>query len=370
MMIYGDALGFSYENNEVGELKLLPFIYKYNDTIALNKGMGQWSDLTELLLIQTKSLMDLKEKTRVNVDEERLGDELRYWRNYRNGRTSTTLLHSMENIGQREDYWRDNRGYGFSRIVSLLLANKNYNYALDEIFNEILRFNRHPQVIITGLLLSRILYLLLEREYELQELIVELKGYLMDLRLQQLEGRGHEALPQTYILQFEREKIDFLLALDRLKQGINNWIETKSGDSKETLLLSLLYLYQLRGEGKITFVSETKTDTKEAVALAYCLWGAALNQLPSDICQVKDWDFINSMGEYLLRIRNYEVGRRKYSKTEYVDIFQLQTNKTIKHPIFNTMKVVNRREEKGYTIIDIITKAGGYAFLQKKKERQ
>lgn len=368
MMIYGDALGFSYENNEIRELRLQPFVFKYNDTIALNKEMGQWSDLTELLLIQTKSLMDLKEKARVTVDEARLFDELKYWRNYRNGRVPTTLLYSMENLGRGEDYWKDKRGYGYSRIVSLLLANKNYNYAIAEIYNQIVRFNRHPQVIISGLLLARTLYLLLEQEYELQELIAELKGYLMDLRLRQLEDNFNEAVTQAYILQFEREKVDFLLDLDRLKQGSSKWQDKKSVDSREILLLSLLYLYQLLRDGKITYIPEAIQDTKEAIALAYCLWGARLDQLPSDISQIKHWDFIDKMGEYLLRIRYYEIGRRKYSEREFVDIFQLQNNRIVKHPVFNTMKVVNRREEKGYIFVEISTKAGDYTFLQKKKE--
>ena len=366
MQIYGDALGFAYENTTTEELRLIPFNLKYNDKLEIKKKTGQWSDLTELLLIQTKSLRDIKEKSRVTVDLLRFKDELRYWSYYKHGNNEQIInkINQEVEFQKSEEFFRNRRGYGFSRIVSIILANKNYGSGLEEIYQQVLFFNRHPQVIISALLLARAVYLLLDTGLKVEELIDELKRYIIALRLPQLEESVDNQLPQSYTIQFEREKIDYLMALDRVKKEETDWLLTKEWDSRRILLTALSFLRSLREEGSLKLGNLDRRNIKESLAIAYGLWGTTLRELPSDISNIKDWNFISSMAEYLLKIRNYEIDKRGYENTRFTDIFNLPTNQPLKHPILSNIKITNKREQDGFTIVEIESKTGDYTLIR------
>lgn len=364
MMTYGDALGFAYENTNSENLKLVPFTLRYNETLKLNQRTGQWSDITELLLIQAKSLRDIKEKNGVYVDYPRFKDELRYWLNYRHGNPNQIInrIEQEEVFTSSQEYWQDKRGYGFSRIVSILLANKNNSISIQEIYKQILFFNRHPQVIITVLLLTRVINQLMESNLTQVELIEELKIYLIALRLQELEEDTVAQLPQQYIIQFEREKIELLMALDRIKDNNIAWLKDKSQDSKGILLLALSYYNSLKEGLQLEILD--RQSCKEALAIAYGLYGISLEKLPQDIVSLKDWGFINSMGDYILRIRNYEIDKKPYENTRFLDIVQLQINQQVKHPILNNIKVISRQQQAGFVVVEIESKTGNYTLVR------
>ncbi len=366
MMIYGDALGFAYENSPLEGLGLKTFSYELRRGLILKQDKGQWSDLTELLLIQAKSLRDIKEKNKVVVDYLRFADELRYWLQYRHGNPQQLIdkVQVAERFNNSEAYWQDKRGYGFSRNLSIILANKNNSSGIQELYKQVLFFNRHPQVIISAILFARAVNLLLETPMAHQQLIAELKVYLMELMLQELEGEGYDSLSQKYLIQFEREKIEYLMALDRVMGGSIDWLASRDWDSRRILITAIYYYNNLLEAVELCPAAEEGRHYKEAIAMAYGLWGINLKELPMDISQLKDWGFINSMGDYIARIRSYEIDKKAYENTRFLDVFRLPAGQTLKHPILNSIRIVSKEERSPYTIIEIAGKTGDYTFIK------
>ena len=75
-MAYGDAVGFLRENINDMDTNLQPFDYSYNKDVYLRAEKGQWSYITQLMLINCKCLVDNKDKRKVLIDYKRMVEEI------------------------------------------------------------------------------------------------------------------------------------------------------------------------------------------------------------------------------------------------------------------------------------------------------
>lgn len=365
--VYGDAVGFLRENHLEYRGQFIPFQFERDQGLVLSLEPGQWSDLTEQLLILTKCLIDQRENSRVSVDYRRLREELRLWQYYRHGRAENLLrkISGGKEYYKSSYYWNDKRGYGFSRIIVLFLANNNFEAAKEEVFKQIVYTNRHPQVLLTALLLLRTLYLLLTKAYQLEDLTEELKTYLMELKGKELESMVDQALPSKYSIEFEREKINYLLALDRLNSKQTEITPVSGEEDARRVFLEALTLY----DGLISEIrhSEENSSSKEALALAYGLWGLSKASQGPSISQIKNYAFIDTMGAYLFKLRNYQVNRTPYAVQEKkIDLFQLEEGTILKHPILNVTRVAERVEDTAWLRVRLETKGLQYNLYKKK----
>ncbi|AOY76447.1 ADP-ribosylglycohydrolase family protein [Clostridium formicaceticum] len=367
-MVYGDALGFLNENIEVKTEKLESFLYRYNENLAMEKQKGQYSYITELILIMIKSFMDQDTDLKVAVDYRRFYEELKLWQYYRHGNPGNLIgkLQDGKNYYESQFYWQDKRGHGILRVFPILLANKNYAAAEEEAYRSIIYLNRHPQVILTGLLLIRTGYILLTKGFmEKEDLVQELKNYLIHLQFQQLNENIRTKLSANYKIQFEKEKIAYILDLDRF---LHRAIEGCPWDSKVVFLKGLQNAYHLQEGTKIDFKGLPQDECKEAIAIAYGLWG--INRPQQEEKLLKDQQFIEDMGKYLYKLRNFEVKRKSYdNKEKRIDLFQQKKDDIIRHPLLNLVKIKERSETLHYIKLLVETKSGTYTFI-KEKTRQ
>lgn len=358
-MVYGDAIGFLRENTNK-DAEFQPFNFHRELDLRMGVSAGQWSDLTELSLIIIKCLMDDQENNRVIVDYNRFQEELKLWNYYRHGGSKAGQQHPL--------YIDDKRGYGFSRIMGILLANKNFGVAKEESLRQIIYFHRHPQVLLTTLLTAKIVFSLLEKSNQTREEQIDvLKDFLIGLHREELSILQQEAPSKKFILQFEQEKINYLMALDRLK---NQWLQPQSSklDSQGVLMAALENFWRLQEELPLRTELTPMEDQKEALALAYGFYGITSEIKEKDVIAtgIKEEDFINSMGDYILKIRNYQVDRKPYKVNQSsVDLFNIEVGSVIKHPILNVTKVVGRREGKYWIEITLETKTGEYKLYKR-----
>ncbi|HZK58022.1 MAG TPA: hypothetical protein VFD17_06910, partial [Clostridia bacterium] len=239
-MAYGDALGFLKENNNVHNC-LQPFNYLYAKDLELEMQKGQWSYVTQLLIINCKCFVDSKEKNRVLIDYTRMAEEVKLWQYYRCGNPSNYMykLDLGRDYYTGDFYWKDKRGEAFSRVIPIILVNKNFIVAQEEAYKNIIYMNRHPQVILTGLLLIRTIYLLTENAmFKREELIDKLKDYLVNLQLSKLEREPEKRFRPNYKTEFEQEKVNYLIELDRIKTA--NSYSAVTPYSKDIFLLALV----------------------------------------------------------------------------------------------------------------------------------
>lgn len=367
-MAYGDAVGFLKENDNNSDNEgLHPFSYSYSEDLKLEADTGQWSYITQLMLINCKCLMDNKDKRQVLVDYRRMIEEIKLWKYYRCG-TPLNYIYKLK-LGNRyykdDFYWNDKRGEAFSRIIPIALANKNFNAAQEEVYKNIIYMNRHPQVVLTGLLLLRTIFFLTNnKSIEKEQLIDELKNYLIHLQLLELEAYVNGQLPSNYKVRFEQEKINYLIDLDRLKDSDNYSFNTY--DSKNVLITSLNNLLNIYTD--IGYMSNLlKCKEKEVYAITYGLLALTNQTDKIAINKIKDISFIRSMGEYLFKLREYEVGRIAFEKKgNEIDLFSLNKGAILKHPLLNNIRIKEKKQLDSYMELIIDTKAGEYKLIREK----
>jgi len=369
-MVYGDALGFLRENiKENNSEDLQPFVYLYSEDVKLSAEIGQWSYITQLMLINCKCLIDNKDKRQVSIDYRRMIEEIKLWKYYRCGMPLNYIykLRLGKKYYEDEFYWNDKRGEAFSRIIPIVMANKNFNAAQEEVYKNIIYINRHPQVVLSGLLLLRTIYFLLNNTIiEKQELINELKNYLIQLQLLELEEYVNGQLPKNYKIKFEQEKINYLIDLDRVKD-IEDYssINLHSKDIFIASLVNFLKMYVNQESMAKTLVLQEK----EIYVITYGLLGLVKRVGRVKINTIKDADFIINMDEYLLKLREYEVGRTPFEKIDNeIELFALNKGTVLKHPLLNNIRIKDKKQFDDYIELTIESKSGKYKFIRQKNK--
>ncbi len=364
-MFYGDALGFLRENTDEDEC-LQVFNYSYNKDLQIEMEKGQWSYITQLTLINCKCFVDNKEKKQVLIDYQRMAEELKLWQYYRCG-SPPNYINKLK-LGKAyytsDFYWEDKRGQAFSRIIPIALVNKNFAVAQEEVYKNIIYINRHPQVILTGLLLLRTVYLLMnDTMIEREELINKLKDYLIDLKLLELEQKIKGELKNTYKIKFEQEKVNYLIDLDRIKTIDDYKLDIPY--SKDIFLLGLInFLKIYKNEEK---VKAWKRDEKEVSTIKYALLALAKQTDKIETKQIKDISFIENMNEYLFRLREYEIGRTSFfNEDKEINLFKLERGMVIKHPILNNIKIKDKIQSEKHIELIVYSRSGEYRFLKAK----
>ncbi|KAB3534377.1 ADP-ribosylglycohydrolase family protein [Alkaliphilus pronyensis] len=366
MMAYGDALGLLYENTEIKN-GFKDFTLKWDEDIDLEQEAGQYSDITELLIILTKSLIDDIENSRVIIDKARLIEELKLFKYYRHG-NPVNLLDYISNpkiYSKSPAYHNDRRGYGISRVSVLLFANKNLSVAVDEIFKHIITVNRHPVVILTGLLIARCFYILLgNREIDKFKLAQQLKEYLINLKREDLDD---EIASNSYSIKYEKEKIEFIMELDRMKDMEDISPKNKHWDSKNMFIAAIINFFRLKDSKSISFQFMPKDDVKESLSLSYGFLGIVNTDTIEAYRGFKNNGFIESMGEYINKLRHYEIKRNQYLNINInIDLFNQKQGSVIKHPIFNLCKIVGIKENDKLKQVHLNTKSGDYVLTKTK----
>ncbi|MBU5676789.1 hypothetical protein KQI88_10200 [Alkaliphilus sp. MSJ-5] len=367
---YGDAVGFLKQNdNNSNNEGLHPFSYSYSEDLKLKADTGQWSYITQLMLINCKCLVDNKDNRHVLIDYKRMIEEIKLWKYYRYG-TPLNYIYKLKlgNQYYKDDfYWNDKRGEAFSRIIPIALANKNFNAAQEEVYKNIIYINRHPQVVLTGLLLLKTIFFLIKNKLiEKKQLIDELKNYLIHLQLLELEEYVNGQLPSNYKIRFEQEKINYLIDLDRLKDSDTYSFDTY--DSKNILITSLNNLLNIHTD--IGYMSNLlKCKEKEVYAITYGLLALIKQADKIVINQIKDISFIRSMGEYVFKLREYEVGRILFEKRDNeIDLFSLNKGAMLKHPLLNNIRIKDKVQFSNYIELTVESKSGEYKFIIQKNQ--
>ncbi len=365
-MAYGDALTFTKENIGGNSCKLQEFTLKYDEELSIKKPAGQYSYITELMLILIKCLIDDREQLRVKVDYTRFYDELRLWRYYRHGNPSAILARlKIKNYYNTSAYWGDKLYCGINRVIAIFLGNNNYQVAEREIYKNLIYFHRHPEVILNGLLIARAAYIILmSSAIDEEKLLQGLKDYLIDLKLAQINEGLRVNYGKQYRVEFEKKKIKLLMDIDRYKLDG----DLKDQEDRKLILMIIHNYYRfVRGEGADKNYEGHKYY-KEIMSTAYGFLG--ISGIPYNVNNdsFKDMEFIHQMGRYLHRLRKYELQRSQYARGDEVNIFNLRENSTIKHPILNNIKILERNDLEKFISLKVETKSVVYTFIKDKNK--
>ena len=329
-----------------GDVLLYKDYFNTNDEEVIVK--NQWSYIVEMLIITIKSLLPSFNEVRNEIDYKRLHEEINIWKYYRHG--GNKLLINTENID--ESYWNSSDNSVYSRIFPIVISNKNFEYIKDEVIKNILYTTGNIKILLEGIFLSKVIYCLLENVKDYDKIIVEVKNEIINMSIKEIKEKYNEnyrlditTYSGNYILDFERKRIDIINLLN--------------GITKEEYRLLDDILNILKEE--ITDYENIKPNF-----LTYSIIG--LKRETVDQLKIKDKDFLLSLCDYLVKLRNGRISPELLKLENYFlpDVFKYKENDEFNHSLLNKCRVKLRIENNNFIKLFIETKSGIYRFIKVK----
>ncbi|MCC0717964.1 MULTISPECIES: hypothetical protein [unclassified Clostridioides] len=286
--------------------------------------------LKDLIIINTKSLIDDKTQRCVYIDEKRLKDELIYFRFY------------GEKIGN----------VNFLNILlPLILSNTNIQKSEDEVVKLIKKYVSYfkKEESLFDYLLSSVAYnsimhnLINNSKIEYVELLQNIKDKIIGFSIQ---------LDKSDIVKFQMARISTIQLIDK-------YIDLKYEDyDEESILPSVLnILYDIYIENRNVENQGIKSIKKSILSIL-----GEETELNED-----NIDFIFSMSEYVVKLRKYKIGVKMYNKKiDPRGLISLEEGDTTIDPIFNQITVMSKTFSDNILSIKINSKSGIYILKFKK----
>ncbi len=260
--------------------------------------------IKDILIINTKSLVDDKTQRCVYIDESRLKGELIYYRYYGKKILKSNIL----NI-----------------LLPLILANTNIKKSEVQVIDLMTKYvsyfkadDMYFDYLLSSVMYNSLIHMLIEdKNIEYKDLLQKMKEEIIGLNFE---------LEKKDIVKFQMARIDAI-------QTIDDYIDLKNYDYEDQGLMSI----------KKSILSLLGEDIKD-------------NSIDNLV-------FVSSMSDYLIKIRNYGVSKKIFNKS--VDpryIINLKEEELVSDPIFNQMKVVSKKLVDDALNIVINCKSGNYVL--------
>ncbi|MCC0695671.1 hypothetical protein [Clostridioides sp. ES-S-0048-02] len=296
-------------------------------TSSFNNGS---KTLKDLIIINTKSLIDDKTQRCVYIDEKRLKDELIYFRFYGEKIDNVNFL----NI-----------------LLPLILSNTNIQKSEDEVVKLIKKYVSYfrKEEFLFDYLLSSVAYnsvmhnLINNSKIEYVELLQNIKDKIIDFSIE---------LDKSDIVKFQMARIGTIQLIDK-------YIDLKYEDYDEESILSsvLNILYDIYIEDRNVENEGIKSMKKSILSIL-----GEETELNED-----NIDFILSMSEYVVKLRKYKIGVKMYNKKiDPRSLISLEEGDTTIDPIFNQITVMSKTFSDNILSIKIHSKSGIYILKFKK----
>nr|UWI50864.1 hypothetical protein NZ312_03985 [Clostridioides difficile] len=286
--------------------------------------------LKDLIIINTKSLIDDKTQRCVYIDEKRLKDELIYFRFY------------GEKIGN----------VNFLNILlPLILSNTNIQKSEDEVVKLIKKYVSYfkKEEYLFDYLLSSVAYnsimhnLINNSKIEYVELLQSIKDKIIGFSIE---------LDKSDVVKFQMARISTIQLIDK-------YIDLKYENyDEESILPSVLnILYDIYIEDRSVENEGIKSMKKSILSIL-----GEETELNED-----NIDFIFSMSEYVVKLRKYKIGVKMYNKKiDPRSLISLEEGDTTIDPIFNQITVMSKTFSDNILSIKINSKSGIYILKFKK----
>jgi len=286
--------------------------------------------LKDLIVINTKCLIDDNTQRYVYVDNNRLRDELIYYRFY----------------GEKPSY---------NNIINILLpvitSNTNIKKSEDEVVKLIQKYVKYFkkednlfEYILSSVLYNAIIHYIIEdKNIEYKDLLQKIKERIIEFTI---------SLDKLNTIQFHMARINAM-------QQIDKYIDLKVQDyDNDKILINLLnVLYDIYIEDREVEDCGSKSIKKSILSIL----GDDENN------NIDNIDFILSMSEYIVKLRHYKINKKLYDKnSDPRYLINLNEGDTYNDPIFNQIKIVSKNFNNNILNINIKSKSGLYMLKFKK----
>lgn len=340
---YGDMLRFQSNKNY--------------DSIDINYGeleTGQWSYIVETMIITIKSLLPSNEDISVVIDYKRFNEELKLWKDYRHG-SNDALINTIL-TKDNSKYWINNDDSIYSRIVPLVVVNKDFSIIKEQVIKNVLYTTGNITILLEAIILSKLLFMLMNNEnFEEEKIFKELKYEVIMISQKELLEQykflkiDRDTYPGNYVLDFERKRIDLLNTL----HGI-----VKEND-----------FHILRSSLEIVKNNILDFNDIEYDFFLFGIVGLLNNKVQG--FNFKDKAFIDSLCNYIMKLRKSRISPEALHISDYSqpDILKFKEGKEFNHPLLNRCKIIKKIENTNSVVCFVRTKTGVYRFIKRKQPR-
>jgi len=282
--------------------------------------------IKDIIIINTKSLVDDKTQRYVYVDQSRLKGELIYYRYYGDKCLKSNIL----NI-----------------LIPLILANTNIKKSEEQVIDLITKYVNYFKIeekffdyLLSSVIYNSLIHLIIDdKSIEYKDLLQKTKEYIIGLNLE---------LEKKDIVKFQMARIKAI-------QTIDEYIDLKTYDYDDDILKGLLnVLYDV-------YVEDRVVEDQGLASIKKSILSLLGEEISCD--SIDNLAFVNSMSEYLYKLRNYKVAKNVFDKN--VDpryIINLKEEESVSDPILNQMYVVSKTLTDNALNIEINCKSGNYVL--------
>lgn len=282
--------------------------------------------IKDMLIVITKSLVDDAKQRCVKIDDNRLRDELIYYKFYGEKINDLNII----NI-----------------LLPIIISNTNIQRSEDEVLKTIKNYTLYnkKEEYLSEYILGSLIYNTLIHS------IIDNKNIEYNDLMQNIKTRIIEFVPnleKSKVIKFEMCRIKTIQAIDK------NIDLYKNEYSDNDIILNLLnVIYDV-------YIEDREVDIDGVNSMKKSILSILDFELNTNIDNI---DFIRSMSEYIIKLRKYKINKKAYSiKSDPRYLIGLEVGDTKQDPILNNIKVISKNFVNNVLKIKVISKSGNYDF--------
>lgn len=286
--------------------------------------------IKNMIILNTKSLIDDLAQRYVKIDKNRLRDELLYYRFYGEKLDDINIV----NI-----------------LLPVIISNTNMKKSEEEVVKVIkyyVLYNKKNEYIndflISSLIYNTLIHSIIEnKDIEYEELMQKIKSTIIEFTYE---------MEKVEVIKFEMKRIQVIQSIDR-------YIDLKIKDYEDSDIINNLLnvIYDVYINDRDTQIQGIKSIKKSILSIL----GFDINE------KIDNIDFINSMAEYIIKLRKYKINKKEYDiKSDPRYLINLEIGDTKSDPILNNIKVISRNFSNNVLNIGVVSKTGDYKFKFKR----
>lgn len=282
--------------------------------------------LQDLIIINTKCLVDDKIQRYVYIDNNRLKDELRYYNFYGTKPSYDDIL----NI-----------------LLPLILANVNIQKSEDEVVNLTQKYVKYfkkednlYEYILGSVIYNALIHYLLENkniEY----------GDLLQLLKEKIIGFSIE-LEKLNMIKFQMARINAI-------QLIDNYIDLKIDEYEDSKIIKNLLnvLYDI-------YIQERSVNNLGTLSIKKSILSILGEEANLNIDNI---DFLEQMSNYIIKIRKYAINKKTYNlNSDPRNLIKYNEGDIVSDAILNKIQINSKELQDNILHMKVKSKSGEYNF--------
>lgn len=286
--------------------------------------------IKNMIILNTKSLIDDLAQRYVKIDKNRLRDELLYYRFYGEKLDDINIVNILLPVIISNTNMKKSEEEVVKVIKYYVLYNKKNEYMND--------------FLISSLIYNTLIHSIIEnKDIEYEELMQKIKSTIIEFTYE---------MEKLEVIKFEMKRIQVIQSIDR-------YIDLKIKDYEDSDIINNLLnvIYDVYINDRDTQIQGIKSIKKSILSIL----GFDINE------KIDNIDFINSMAEYIIKLRKYKINKKEYNtKSDPRYLINLEIGDIKSDPILNNIKVISRNFSNNVLNIGLVSKTGDYNFKFKR----